>query len=96
MSILGLAQNKGLNQKISISLKEISLEKALDSIARKTNTYFTYDASILIDRPHVNIQAKEEILYNVLRQIIPDTTLDFQLINKQIIIVPAKQKKNLA
>ncbi|MCZ4695969.1 carboxypeptidase-like regulatory domain-containing protein [Ancylomarina euxinus] len=96
VSVVSLSQNKGLNQKISINLKEISLEKALDSIAKKTNTYFTYDASILIDKPHVNLIVNEETLYDVLRQIIPDTTLDFQLINKQIIIVPAKQKENLA
>jgi len=96
MSMLGLAQNNGLNQKITISLKDISLEKALDSIAKNTNTYFTYDASILRNKPQVNLVANEEVLYDVLRQIIPDTTLDFQLINKQIIIFPAKQKENLA
>jgi hypothetical protein len=92
----GLTQNNGLNQKITISLKDISLEKALDSIAKSTNTYFTYDTSILQNKPQVNLVANEEILYDVLRQIIPDTTLDFQLINKQIIIVPARQKENLA
>ena len=96
MSMNGLGQNKDLNQKISITLNEISLEKALDSIAQKTNTYFTYDASIIKGKPLVNIKAEKEILYDVLRQIIPDTTLDFQLINKQIIIFPAKQKENLS
>ena len=95
-SMFSLAQNKDLNQKITISLTEISLESALDSIAQKTNTYFTYDASILLSKPIVNIEAKEVILYDVLRQIIPDTTLSFQLVNKQIIIFPSKQKNNLA
>ncbi len=95
-SVISLAQNKDLNQKISISLKEISLEKALDSIAQKTNTYFTYDARILLNKPLVNIEVSEAVLDDVLRQIIPDTTLNFQLINKQIIIFPAKQRDNLA
>jgi len=95
-SVISLAQNKDINQKISISLNEISLENALDSIAKKTNTYFTYDARILLDKPLVNIEASEVVLYDVLRQIIPDTTLNFQLLNKQIIIFPAKQKDNLA
>ena len=60
MSMNGLTQNKGLNQKISISLKGISLEKALDSVAQKTNTYFTYNSNILMDQPLVNLEAKEE------------------------------------
>lgn len=96
ISVVSLSQNKGLNQKISINLVDLSLENALDSIAKKTNTYFTYDASILIGKPKVNLTAKEEILKNVLRQIIPDTSLNFQLINKQIIIVPASIKEDLA
>ncbi|MFT5748811.1 MAG: hypothetical protein ACI93S_000058 [Ancylomarina sp.] len=94
-SVISLAQNKDLNQKISISLVEISLENALDSIGQKTNTYFTYDARILLNKPLVNIKTNDAILYDVLRQIIPDTTLNFQLINKQIIIYPAKQEDNL-
>ncbi|MRT93216.1 carboxypeptidase-like regulatory domain-containing protein [Ancylomarina sp. 16SWW S1-10-2] len=93
-SVISLAQNKDLNQKITICLKEISLENALDSIAQKTNTYFTYDARILQNKALVNIEVKEVVLAVVLRQIIPDTTLNFQQINKQIIIFPTKQKNN--
>ncbi|RZT95447.1 carboxypeptidase-like protein [Ancylomarina subtilis] len=96
ISMVSLSQNKGLNQKISINLIDLSLENALDSIAKKTNTYFTYDASILIGKPRVNLVAEDQILKLVLRQIIPDTTLNFQLINKQIIIVPASLKENIA
>lgn len=95
-SMISLAQNKDINQKITISLHEISLENALDSIAKKTNTYFTYDTSILLNKPLVNLVANEEILYDILRKIVPDTTLDFQLMNKQIIIVPAKREDNFA
>ena len=94
-SVISLAQNKDLNQKITISLKEISLERALDSIAQKTNTYFTYDARILQNKALVNIEASEAILNDLLKQIISDTTLNFQLINKQIIIFPTKQKNNI-
>lgn len=94
-SVISLAQNKDINQKISISLNEISLENALDSIAKKTNTYFTYDARILLNKPLVNVEAKKAVLYDVLRQIIPDSSLNFQLINKQIIIFPAKQRDKL-
>ena len=95
MSMISLAQNKDLNQKISISLKKISLEKALDSIAQKTNTYFTYDTRMLLNKPLVNIEVSDAVLDDVLRQIIPDTTLNFQLINKQIIIYPTKQEDDL-
>jgi len=93
MSMSVLSQSKGLDQKITIQLNEISLEKALDSIAKKTNTYFTYNANILIGAQPVKLIAKDEVLYNVLRRIIPDTTLDFQLINKQIIIIPTELKE---
>ncbi|RXQ91560.1 carboxypeptidase-like regulatory domain-containing protein [Ancylomarina salipaludis] len=95
ISGVSLSQNNGLNQRISIDLKNLSLENALDSIAKKTNTYFTYDASILIGKPRVNLVAKNEMLKLVLRQIIPDTTLNFQLINKQIIIVPTSLRENI-
>lgn len=96
LNINGFAQNKGLKQKISIQLKEVSLEAALDSIAKLTNTYLTYNANILVNKPKVSLIAKEEVLYDVLRQIIPDVNLDFQLVNKQIIIVPVEQKEKLA
>lgn len=93
MSMSAMSQGKGLNQRITIRLNEISLEMALDSIAKKTNTYFTYNANILINTPPVKLVAEDEILYHVLRRLIPDTTLDFQLMNKQIIIIPTKLKE---
>ena len=93
MSMSVLSQSKGLDQKISIRLNEISLEQALDSIAKKTNTYFTYNADILIDAPQIRLIAEDEALYRVLRRIIPDTTLDFQLVNKQILIIPTILKE---
>jgi len=96
INMVVFAQNKGLDQKISINLSQLSLENALDSIAKKTNTYFTYDASILANKPLVNLVANEEILYDVLRQIVRDTTYDFQLINKQILIIPSKLKNTIA
>ena len=94
-SLICLSQYKDLNQKITIDLKEVSLESALDSIAKKTNTYFTYDTRILLNKPSININVNEAVLSDVLRQIIPDTTLTFQLINKQIIIFPSKQKNKI-
>ncbi len=95
LTMNGFSQKNDLNQKISIRFDKVSLENALDSIAKKTNTNFTYNTHILLNKDLVNIEVQNRSLYEVLRLIIPDTTLDFQQINKQIIIFPAKQKTTI-
>ena len=87
------AQGSVLDQRISISLPNLTIESALDSIASKGNIHFTYKSELFLNKKKVNFTTKQKKLRLILRKIIPDTTLDFQAVNRHIIIVPSKYNK---
>ncbi|WP_209319910.1 carboxypeptidase-like regulatory domain-containing protein [Ancylomarina longa] len=87
------SQENILNNQISIHLSNLTIESALDSIALKENIHFTYQSEIFYDKKKMSIIAENEKLLVILRRLIPDTTLDFQALNRHVIIVPAIYKK---
>ena len=86
------AQNSLLQNKISVDLSELSINDALDSIAAKNNCYFTYNSDLFTNKKKLSIKADEVEFEILLRKIVQDTSLTFQVVNKHIIIVPAKYK----
>lgn len=88
------AQESLLQNKISIELKELSVSDALDSIAAKYNCYFTYNSDLFKDHEKINLTAKSLELGLLLQKIIQDSSLNFQIVNRHIIIVPAIYKTN--
>ena len=85
-------QDTLLLQPLNIHLQNIPIAQALDSIAVKTNCYFTYNSDLFNDTNRVTVSAQNDYLQNVLRQIFPDTTLCFQVVKKQIIIAPLQKE----
>ncbi len=90
------AQNNLLQNKISVNFKELPITDALDTLAKKNDCYFTYNSNLFSKEKKISLKETETPLNIILRKLIPDTNLTFQLVNKHIIIVPNNYKKNRA
>lgn len=88
------AQESLLQNKISIDITELSINDALDSIAAKNNCYFTYNSDLFTNKEKINLKANDIEFKVLLRKIVQDTSLKFQVVNRHVIIVPALYKKN--
>lgn len=82
------AQETLLQNKTSIKFTELSITDALDSLATKNDCYFTYNSNLFSEDKMVSLDEINTPLDIILRKLIPDTTLSFQLVKKHIIIVP--------
>ncbi|WP_372751566.1 carboxypeptidase-like regulatory domain-containing protein [Labilibaculum sp.] len=88
------AQENLLQKKISINIHELTIADALDSIAAQNHCYFTYNSNLFADREKISLKEDNIQFEELLRNIIQDSSLAFQLLNKHIIIVPSDYKSN--
>ncbi|BAX82019.1 carboxypeptidase-like regulatory domain-containing protein [Labilibaculum antarcticum] len=88
------AQESLLQNKISIDITELSINDALDSLAAKNNCYFTYNSDLFTNNEKLSLKANDIEFEVLLRKIIQDTSLTFQVVNRHIIIVPALYRTN--
>lgn len=87
------AQENLLQNKISVNFTALSIPDALDSLAVKNNCYFTYNSNLFKEEKKLSLKETNKPLRIILRKLIPDTSLCFQLINRHIIIVPSQYEK---
>ncbi len=90
------AQENLLQNKTSVNFTELSITDALDTLAAKNNCCFTYNSNLFSKEKKINLKEINAPLDIILRKLIPDTSLNFQLVNKHIIIVPSNYKKKKA
>ncbi|PKQ60489.1 hypothetical protein BZG02_19240 [Labilibaculum filiforme] len=88
------AQSSLLKNKISIDITELSINDALDSLAAKNNCYFTYNSDLFANKKKLSLKADTLEFEILLKKIVQDTSLTFQVVNQHIIIVSAKYKTN--
>ena len=89
------AQKNILQTKISINLNNINANAAMDSIAQKTDCYFTYNSNLFSDNKIVSVHKNNEKLESVLFSIIPDSLYTLEQINKHIIIIPKENQEEI-
>jgi len=80
------AQKQILEQKISLSVREEKLEDVLDNISEKTSTYFSYNSDLISENQRFTLNLKDKALFAILDNLLLGTSLQYKLINKQIII----------
>jgi TonB-dependent starch-binding outer membrane protein SusC len=80
-------------QRLSISMKNGSLEKLFSEIEAQSNFVFTYDALLLKDAKPVNIELKDASVEEILEISFKNQPLDFSILNKTIFI---KRKNKLS
>ena len=87
------AQNDILQEKISISLKNITIHEALAKITNSTGYSFTYEANIIDANKIITESFKNQSIKNCLNKILCDSSLQYQVYQNHIII-KEKQTKN--
>ncbi|HEY8938256.1 MAG TPA: TonB-dependent receptor [Cyclobacteriaceae bacterium] len=83
-----------LNRKISVRAFNKSLKSVLKSIEKQLAVTFTYNSELLSNRERVNIDLDSAKLSDVIDQLFK-STVDYEMINDQMIIVPRQPDENL-
>lgn len=86
------AQKKSiLDTTISYKAKNITLYESLQEISEIINHEFSYNADLIASNSEIKVSFEQTVLRNLLNDLLNDSTLAFQAVEKQIII----RKKNL-
>lgn len=75
--------------KLSISFTNTELVKVLDKIENQSEFYFLYNEKLIDATRKVSIEAKEEQIENVLKNLFSGTDVEYSIIDRKIILAPA-------
>lgn len=81
------------NNRVSISLKDTTVEAILDQIRSQTDIYFVYNNNELDKCPRVSLDVKGMPVEEVLDQCLEGTGLKFEKVNNIYIIAPEEGNK---
>ena len=77
------------NTRLSISFSNTELVKVLDKIENQSEFYFLYNEKLIDATRKVSIEAKEERIEDVLKNLFSGTDVEYSIIDRKIILVPA-------
>ncbi len=77
----------GIAQKVTLSQKNVKLEKVFREIRKQTGYVFFYDASVLRETSPVNIHVKDASVEEALKETLQGQNLDFSIERKTITII---------
>ena len=87
---------KGVAQKITISKKNVSLEKVFKEIRKQSDYFFIYNNQSVEKASKVNIDVKDATIQEVLDQCFKMQPLTYTIFEKTIIIKPKEEVLNTA
>jgi len=79
-------------QKISLDVKSMSIEKVLRKIEKQSNYRFVYSSTFAPVTKQVTIEAKDLLVTDVLKQILKDTELTFSISNSGLITISNQEQ----
>ncbi|NWJ52082.1 MAG: TonB-dependent receptor [Bacteroidetes bacterium] len=83
--------NVGFCQKqVSLNLKNVKLEKALDEIERQSDLYFVFNQKLVDVTRIVNLSAKHKDIKEVLDDLFAGVDVNYRVLDKQILLAPGK------
>lgn len=85
---------KGYSQEITLSIKDVPLEKAFKEIEKQTPFHFFYSSEAIKLSHRVTIEVKNESLENVLKLCFNNQPISYSIEDKLIIVKVADEKKN--
>ena len=77
------------NTKLSISFSNTELVKVLDKIENQSEFYFLYNEKLIDATRKVSIEAKEERIEDVLKNLFSGTDVEYSIMDRKIILAPA-------
>lgn len=91
-AVLGLAQDNPLQRRISVQLREVTVQEALKAIAAKGGFLYAYNASTLNFNERKSLKAEQKTVSYCLQQVLGDE-VQFRSGGNHVIIIPNKNKK---
>ncbi len=86
------ASNYAQNKQLTVSSRNSSLKEVLKDIEKQSDFYFMYnDAQIDVEQK-VNIDLQGESIYEVLDKVLKNTGIDYEIVEKQIVLTPQKKE----
>jgi TonB-linked SusC/RagA family outer membrane protein len=82
-----------LDQKVTISLSNISLQNALDEIEEKANVKFSYNSRLVEMTEKVSIEVQNEKLSNVLSSLLNPLDLNYLQVSNRIVLRKKIEKR---
>lgn len=94
------ANNYAQNTKITLDLKNVTIEKVLNEIENNTDFKFLFNRNDIDVNKIVSVNVDKEKVKNILNNLFVDMPVSFDLLNKQIILkksieIKAENKKEL-
>jgi len=87
LSVLSTFSSESFSQKkVTLNLKDVSIEAALISIKKQTSYKFLYRTTEIDVLQKISITATKESVINALTLLFKETSIDFKIIEKQIIL----------
>ncbi len=81
-----------LENRVTINLKNQSLNSILDQLSWQAGVYFSYDASSLSSHEKFTVEVTDKSLYTVLSQLFNPNDFKYLEIENQVIIVKNTEK----
>lgn len=86
--------NGSLNQPINFKTDSITKSALLDSLTKLYNIHFSYNPELFEADKKVNVNAKGQPLFYLLKEIINREILDFKALDNQVIIFPVQLEES--
>ncbi len=95
---LAVAQTAVLQKRVSLEMKDVTLEKALATLKKKYGIRFSYANSLIPVGQNVTISASNQALSSVLSDLLKETDVVYKTVGEQIVlrIDPNKRRENSA
>jgi TonB-linked SusC/RagA family outer membrane protein len=81
----------GFSQKqVSLNLRNVKLEKALDEIEKQSDLYFVFNQKLVDVTRIVNLSVKHKDIKEVLDELFVGVDVNYKVLDKQILLAPGK------
>lgn len=84
------ASSYSLDTRLTMKLRNVSIEKVLDEVEKHSEFYFLYNKQMVDVERKVSIDVKDEIINDVLNELFNGTNVTFNIVDRQILLVNSK------
>jgi len=88
------AQDIDLSKKISMELKNVSVEDALNEITLQSGISFSYSSNIINPDEKVSVSATDKPVEDVLMSLLQPLGLDYSVVENKVVIKKPREKKS--
>jgi len=92
INLATISQELPSNIFVSIKAQESTISKILNDISEQTGYFFVYDNQVIDDEKIVNVRESRLELFSFLKDLLPDKSISFRVIDRHILILKDKRE----